>query len=103
MRLYPKRGALIVPVAEGEAEHVVDARLLIEVHAAQVVAAAPRPARRWSRRCAPIWRAARPAAPGMPRGSARWMPTSTARCVQRRRQPAARAASTTVCASGNAG
>ncbi|MGO4202400.1 GntR family transcriptional regulator [Rhodococcus sp. TAF43] len=42
MRLYPKRGALIVPVAEGEAEHVVDARLLIEVHAAQVVAASPR-------------------------------------------------------------
>ncbi|MCL2536003.1 MAG: GntR family transcriptional regulator [Nocardiaceae bacterium] len=42
MRLYPKRGALIVPVAEGEAEHVVDARLLIEVHAVEAVAASPR-------------------------------------------------------------
>lgn len=42
MRLYPKRGALIVPVADGEAEHVVDARLLVEVHAAEAVAANPR-------------------------------------------------------------
>ena len=33
MRLYPKRGALIVPVAEGEAENVVDARQLVETHA----------------------------------------------------------------------
>lgn len=38
MRLYPKRGALIVPVADGEAEHVVDARLLVEVHAVEAVA-----------------------------------------------------------------
>ncbi|RVW00538.1 GntR family transcriptional regulator [Rhodococcus xishaensis] len=37
MRLYPKRGALVVPVAEGEAEHVVDARLLLEVHAVEAV------------------------------------------------------------------
>lgn len=42
MRLYPKRGALIVPVADGEAEQIVDARLLVEVHAAEVVAANPR-------------------------------------------------------------
>lgn len=33
MRLYPKRGALIVPVAEGESENVVDARELVETHA----------------------------------------------------------------------
>ncbi|PTR29125.1 GntR family transcriptional regulator [Rhodococcus sp. OK519] len=37
MRLYPKRGALIVPVADGEAEHVIDARLLVEVHAVESV------------------------------------------------------------------
>ncbi|MGV8872030.1 MAG: GntR family transcriptional regulator [Rhodococcus sp. (in: high G+C Gram-positive bacteria)] len=30
MRLYPKRGALVVPIAVGEAENVVDARRLIE-------------------------------------------------------------------------
>ncbi|MDG3009342.1 GntR family transcriptional regulator [Rhodococcus sp. D2-41] len=38
MRLYPKRGALIVPVADGEAAHVVEARQLLEVHAAATVA-----------------------------------------------------------------
>lgn len=42
MRLYPKRGALIVPVAEGEAQHVLDARLLVEVHAVEAVASNPR-------------------------------------------------------------
>lgn len=42
MRLYPKRGALIVPVADGEAEHVVDARLLVEVHAVEAVGSNPR-------------------------------------------------------------
>ncbi|WP_032380111.1 GntR family transcriptional regulator [Rhodococcoides fascians] len=30
MRLYPKRGALVVPIAVGEAESVVDARRLVE-------------------------------------------------------------------------
>lgn len=30
MRLYPKRGALVVPIAVGEAENVVDARRLVE-------------------------------------------------------------------------
>lgn len=33
MRLYPKRGALVVPVAEGEAMDVVRARHLVEVDA----------------------------------------------------------------------
>ena len=42
MRLYPKRGALVVPIADGEAEHVVDARLLVEVHAVEAVASNPR-------------------------------------------------------------
>lgn len=42
MRLYPKRGALIVPVADGEAEHVVDARLLVEAHAVEALAGNPR-------------------------------------------------------------
>lgn len=41
MRLYPKRGALVVPVAEGEAEHVLQARFLVETHSAQAVAADP--------------------------------------------------------------
>ncbi|MBH0121440.1 GntR family transcriptional regulator, partial [Rhodococcus sp. CX] len=39
MRLYPKRGALVVPVADGEAEHVVAARLLLEADAVRVVVA----------------------------------------------------------------
>ncbi|MBY6436434.1 GntR family transcriptional regulator [Rhodococcus kroppenstedtii] len=30
MRLYPKRGALIVPIAPDEAAHIVDARRLVE-------------------------------------------------------------------------
>ncbi len=39
MRLYPKRGALIVPVADGEAEHVVAARRLVETDAVRTVVA----------------------------------------------------------------
>lgn len=39
MRLYPKRGALVVPVAQGEAEQVLEARYLIEAHCARVVTA----------------------------------------------------------------
>lgn len=38
LRLYPKRGALVVPVAVGEAEAVIDARLLLETHAVDTVA-----------------------------------------------------------------
>ena len=37
LRLYPKRGALVVPVAAGEAQAVVDARLLLEVHAVEAL------------------------------------------------------------------
>lgn len=37
LRLFPKRGALVVPVAPGEAEAVVDARVLLESHAVDVV------------------------------------------------------------------
>ncbi len=33
MRLYPKRGALVLPVTDTEARDVVDARILIESHA----------------------------------------------------------------------
>ncbi|MBN4925335.1 GntR family transcriptional regulator [Hoyosella rhizosphaerae] len=33
MRLYPKKGALILPIADGEAEAVVEARYLVETHA----------------------------------------------------------------------
>ncbi|NLU82068.1 GntR family transcriptional regulator [Rhodococcus sp. HNM0569] len=42
MRLYPKRGALVVPVAEGEAQHIADARRLVETHAVAQVALQPR-------------------------------------------------------------
>jgi DNA-binding GntR family transcriptional regulator len=42
LRLFPKRGALVVPVAAGEAEALLDARLLLESHAVEtVVAGAP--------------------------------------------------------------
>ncbi|WP_431837300.1 GntR family transcriptional regulator [Cellulomonas sp. Y8] len=37
LRLFPKRGALVVPAAPGEAEAVVEARLLLESHAVDVV------------------------------------------------------------------
>jgi DNA-binding GntR family transcriptional regulator len=39
MRLYPKRGALVVPIAPGEAENVVSARWLVETGSVRVVAA----------------------------------------------------------------
>ncbi|HEY0186140.1 MAG TPA: GntR family transcriptional regulator [Cellulomonas sp.] len=45
LRLFPKRGALVVPVAPGEAEAVLDARLLLESHAVETVVAGPAPAR----------------------------------------------------------
>ena len=35
LRLYPKRGALVVPVSAGEIRDVLDARLVIEKHAAR--------------------------------------------------------------------
>ncbi|MCW4352744.1 GntR family transcriptional regulator [Hoyosella sp. YIM 151337] len=38
MRLYPKRGALVVPIAEGAAEELVEARYLTEVHAMRMLA-----------------------------------------------------------------
>ncbi|MCB7137443.1 GntR family transcriptional regulator [Cellulosimicrobium marinum] len=41
LRLYPKRGALVVPVAPGEADDVLDARLLVETHAALSVVRLP--------------------------------------------------------------
>jgi DNA-binding GntR family transcriptional regulator len=41
LRLFPRRGALVVPVAAGEAEAVVEARLLLESHAVDVVAGSP--------------------------------------------------------------
>lgn len=37
LRLYPKRGALVVPVGPGEAQSVLDARLLLETHAVESV------------------------------------------------------------------
>jgi len=42
LRLYPKRGALVVPVSTGEVHDVLDARLLIERHAVQTVIRAGR-------------------------------------------------------------
>jgi DNA-binding GntR family transcriptional regulator len=37
LRLYPKRGALVVPVASDEAENVMETRLLVERHAIERV------------------------------------------------------------------
>ena len=42
LRLFPKKGALVVPVAEGERHAVLDARLLVEQHAAAHVVTDPR-------------------------------------------------------------
>lgn len=42
LRLYPKRGALVVPVSAAEIRDVLDARLLVERHAAEIVIAAGR-------------------------------------------------------------
>ncbi|SNS71791.1 GntR family transcriptional regulator [Rhodococcoides kyotonense] len=39
MRLYPKRGALVVPIAPGEAEHIVSARWLVESGSVRTVVA----------------------------------------------------------------
>lgn len=41
MRLYPKRGALVVPVADREARDVVQARILLEEHAVRTLAGDP--------------------------------------------------------------
>jgi DNA-binding GntR family transcriptional regulator len=38
MRLYPKRGALVVPVSAGEINEVLETRLVIERHCAEQVA-----------------------------------------------------------------
>src|SRR6187399_1038759 len=40
VELYPKRGALVVPIAPSEAEDVLEARMLIEQHCARRAAAA---------------------------------------------------------------
>jgi DNA-binding GntR family transcriptional regulator len=40
LRLYPKRGALVVPVSASEIRDVLDARLMIERHAARTAIAA---------------------------------------------------------------
>lgn len=42
LRLYPKRGALVVPVSAAEIRDVLDARLVIEQHAARTAIAAGR-------------------------------------------------------------
>lgn len=41
MKLYPKRGALIVPVGERESREVLEARLLIEGHAVRSIVDRP--------------------------------------------------------------
>lgn len=42
MKLYPKRGALVVPIGEREAREVIDARLLVEGHAVRCLRSADR-------------------------------------------------------------
>jgi DNA-binding GntR family transcriptional regulator len=41
LELYPRRGALVVPISPSEAEDVLEARMLIEPHCARRVAAHP--------------------------------------------------------------
>jgi DNA-binding GntR family transcriptional regulator len=41
MKLYPKRGAMITPIARSEARDVVDARNMLETHAVRSVTASP--------------------------------------------------------------
>ncbi|MBF6243429.1 MULTISPECIES: GntR family transcriptional regulator [Nocardia] len=44
MRLYPKRGALVVPIPSHEAEHVAHARYVVETAAVRALTADDRPA-----------------------------------------------------------
>jgi len=41
MKLYPKRGAMITPIARSEARDVVDARNMLETHAVRKITASP--------------------------------------------------------------
>jgi DNA-binding GntR family transcriptional regulator len=41
LQLYPRRGALVVPISPSEAEDLLEARMLIEPHCARRVAADP--------------------------------------------------------------
>src|SRR5262245_17201456 len=43
LELYPKRGALVVPITPSEADDVFEARLLLEPHCAARAASAPSP------------------------------------------------------------
>ncbi|GAB3439894.1 GntR family transcriptional regulator [Streptomonospora sediminis] len=45
VRLYPKRGALVVPVSQGEIDDVIETRRLVETHTAQKAAGAAPAAR----------------------------------------------------------
>ncbi|MFD0773602.1 GntR family transcriptional regulator [Streptomonospora algeriensis] len=45
VRLYPKRGALVVPVSQGEIDDVLETRRLVEGHTAQTAAGAGADAR----------------------------------------------------------
>src|SRR5690606_2324285 len=41
LRIYPKRGALVLPMSDGEASEVIDARLLLESNAISAVSSHP--------------------------------------------------------------
>lgn len=45
LRLYPKRGAMVVPISPAEIHDLFEARLLIESHAAQRICTRPEPSR----------------------------------------------------------
>ena len=68
LELYPRRGALVVPISPSEAEDVLEARMLIEQHAARRAARAGPGARggaaRAHRRAGGARSATAPASPG---------------------------------------
>ena len=87
LRLYPQRGALVVPVSPAEAHAVIEARLLLEQFAATKVVGRGPAARRRGVRAADLGELKRNAMPPPPlTGGDSWMPTAPStpsRCKSR--------------------
>ncbi len=96
IKLYPKKGALVLPVSAQEIADVVETRLLVEEHAARKAVPAPPVSSRASRSCSRARRRRRPPAtsprPPSPTGAS--TPRSSAAAATR-----SSPASTTSCAT----